>query len=124
MSEQIHDLKNEEQGKQGERGNSSWIPGLVLMGLGLIFLLNNFFDIELVDNWWALFILIPAVVNLNNAWRRYREAGRWTEAATGSLTGGLLIGTVAMIFLLELSWSMFWPVLLIILGLGILLRHE
>lgn len=123
MSEHIHDLKNEEQGKPAERSRSNWIPGVVLIGLGVIFLLNNFFDIQLINNWWALFILIPAVVNLNNAWQRYKEAGHWTEAAIGSLTGGLLIGTVAMIFLFELSWSLFWPVLLIILGLTILMRR-
>lgn len=124
MSEHIHDLKDEEQGKAPGHGRSSWIPGLVLIGLGVIFLLNNFFDIQLINNWWALFILIPAVVNLNNAWTRYREAGHWTEAAIGSLTGGLLIAAVAMIFLFELSWGMFWPVLLIILGLGILIRRS
>lgn len=125
MSEHIQDLKNDEQGKgEGEaRSRGSWIPGLVLVGLGIIFLLNNFLDIQLINNWWALFILIPAIVNLNNAWTRYRQAGRWTESAIGSLTGGTLILAVALIFLFELSWGMFWPVLLIILGIGILLRR-
>ncbi len=124
MSEHVQDLKNEEQGKVEAGSRSGWIAGLVLIALGVIFLINNFFHIELIANWWALFILIPAVVNLNNAWRRYREAGHWTESAIGSLTGGLLIGAVAMIFLLELNWSIFWPVLLIILGLGILIRRS
>lgn len=123
MTEHIEDLKNEEQGKDHRGSDSSWIPGLILVGLGLVFLLNNFFDIDFLDNWWALFILIPAVANLNNAWRQYREAGHWNDAAIGSLTGGILIGFVALIFLFELSWSMFWPILLIILGAGILLRR-
>lgn len=123
MTEHIEDLKNEEQGKGRHGSDSNWIPGLILIGLGLVFLLNNFFDIDFFDNWWALFILIPAVANLNNAWRQYREAGRWNDAAIGSLTGGILIGFVALIFLFELSWSMFWPILLIILGAGILLRR-
>ena len=123
MTEEIHELKNEEQSKREHGPGSGWIPGLVLIGLGLFFLLNNVFDIELIDNWWALFILIPAVASLNNAWHRYREAGRWTESASSSLTGGLLIGAVAMIFLFDLNWGAFWPVILIVLGLGILLRR-
>lgn len=123
MTENIQDLKNEEQGKGSHRSDSGWIPGLILIGLGLVFLLNNFFDIDFFHNWWALFILIPAVSNLNNAWRRYREAGAWTESAIGALTGGLLMGFVALIFLFELSWSTFWPILLIILGVGILMRR-
>ena len=88
----------------------------------VIFLFDNAFGVEL-DNWWAFFILIPAVVNLNRAWQRYRSAGRWTSGARSALTGGRLIVTVAVIFLFDLSLSLFWPVLLIILGAGILLRN-
>lgn len=133
MEQDIDLLKEEEKAANGveqaqgsehsdSHENHSWIPGVVLIALGVLFLFDNAFGVEL-DNWWALFILIPAVVNLNNAWRRYRRAGRWTSSARSALTGGLLIGTVALIFLFELSWSLFWPVLLIILGAGILLRE-
>lgn len=123
MTEHIQDLKQEQQGKGARKSSSNWIAGLVLIGLGLFFLLNNYFHIRLFENWWALFILIPAVANLNNAWRHYREAGEWTEAATSALTGGLLIGAIAMIFLFGLSFGIFWPVLLVILGFGILIRR-
>lgn len=123
MTQNIQDLKDEEQAKTPERSSAAWIPGLILIGLGLVFLINNFFDVDFLNNWWALFILIPAVANLNKAWQRYREAGRWTESAIGALTGGVLIGFVALIFLFELNWSIFWPVLLIILGASILLRR-
>lgn len=123
MTADIEDLKDEERAKTAERASASWIPGLILIGLGVVFLLNSFFDVDFLDNWWALFILIPAATNLNNAWNRYREAGRWTESAIGALTGGVLIGFVALIFLFKLDWSIFWPVLLIILGAGILLRR-
>lgn len=126
MSEEIHELKEEEKAFDEENNDrwssSAWLPGLILIGLGLIFLLNNVFDVELINNWWALFILIPAISNLNRAWNRYRQAGEWTDSARSALIGGLLIGTVAFIFLFNLSWSLFWPVLLIIIGAGILLR--
>lgn len=122
-TEEIHNLKQDEQSNGEHESDSSWIPGLVLIGLGLFFLLNNFVNVRLFDNWWAIFILIPAVANLRTAWQRYREAGAWTESAVSALTGGLLIGAVAMIFLFNLSFGTFWPVLLIILGFGILVRR-
>ncbi len=123
MSEHIRDLKDEEQGKHSGSGKSNWIPGIILIALGVVFLLNNYMGIRLLSNWWALFILIPALINLNNAWTRYRADGRWSDEAIGALTGGVLIGAIALMFLLGISWSMFWPVMLIILGLGILLRR-
>ncbi|MFW6183989.1 MAG: LiaF transmembrane domain-containing protein [Chloroflexota bacterium] len=141
MSERIDQLKEEEKAaleaqtmatagnvatveesaveREEQRG---WILGLVLIGLGVLFLLNNFFNITLIDNWWALFILIPAGAKLNRAWSRYQSAGRWTADARGSLVGGLLISAIAFIFLFNLSFGLFWPVLLIILGVGLLLK--
>ena len=123
MTQEIKDLKDEEQEKVWRGSVSGWIPGLVLITIGLLFLLNNFFDVGLIENWWALFILIPALVKLNEAWRRYKLAGHWTGAAGSALTGALIVGAVAMIFLFELSWGLFWPVLLIIFGVGILLKQ-
>lgn len=121
-AEEINDLKQEEQGKREHTAEWNWLPGVALIVLGLYFLIDNFYNIRLFENWWALFILIPAFANLRNAWQRYQAAGEWTESAVSALTGGLLIGAVAMIFLFNLSFGMFWPVLLIILGLSILIR--
>lgn len=132
MDDNIKELKDSE----GEAGDSAhktaqhrrtrskgssgaWIPGLIFIALGVFFLLRNYTDFEL-ENWWALFILIPAFGALGNFWRSYRSDGRMTGEATGSLIGALLLGTVAAIFLLGLSWGMMWPVFLIIAGLGAL----
>lgn len=41
----------------------TWIPGIVLIGLGLIFLVQEYFGYQ-IHNWWALFILIPAFFTL------------------------------------------------------------
>lgn len=62
----------------------SWVPGLVLIGIGAYFLLNNFTDFRL-NNWWALFILIPAFGSLGNFVRAYRQEGRVNGEARGSL---------------------------------------
>ncbi|SRR5690606_18182359 len=122
MSEHIHELKEEEKQATQGRGRDGWIAGIVLIVVGTLFLFSNVFDMRLINNWWAIFILIPAFIKLNCAWQEYRQAGTWTDGARRALVGGALIGAVALIFLLGLSWGTFWPVLLVIFGLGILLR--
>ena len=92
----IHILKDAEQAEteRHDGPNMAWIPGLVLIGIGLVFLLNNFTDFEL-HNWWALFILIPAFASLGNFWRAYRSAGRLGNDARGSLIGAMILFFVA-----------------------------
>jgi hypothetical protein len=142
MSDDIDKLKDEEQEKlQNEllgdeeerrpsrdssparsRANSGWIGGVVLILVGLYFLLGYLFDFTFVGNWWAAFILIPAVYSLGRAYEDYRDNGRLTERGRSNLIGGLMIGTVAFIFLFGLNFGNLWPLFLIIIGLGILLR--
>ena len=105
-------------------GASPWLGGVILIVLGLIFLAQNL-HIATFTNWWAIFILIPAVGAFNTAWRRYQAAGgRLTSDATGSLIGGLVLTVVALAFLfnLGLNAGLFWPLLLIIGGLALLLQ--
>jgi len=104
-------------------GSEGWVAGAVLLALGLIFLLNNLglFSMRL-NNWWALFILIPAVGSFSTAYQMYRKnGGHMTEAVRGPLIGGLILTTVTLVFLLGLSWGVIWPVFLIIIGVGALL---
>ncbi len=106
---------------EDDRGSSkAWLPGLVLIGIGAYFLLNNFTDFQL-NNWWALFILIPAFGSLGNFLKAYRQEGRVNGEARGSLIGGLMMLFVASIFLFGWNWATVWPVFLIIGGLGALL---
>lgn len=126
QNEEIQQLKNDqkvviEPETSGDDGAaSSWIAGLVLIGIGSIFLLTNLTGFEL-DNWWALFILIPAFVTLGNAIRAYRSEGRFGEESRGSLIGSLVLFFIASVFLFGWSWGTIWPVFLIIGGLGALL---
>lgn len=102
------------------RGSSGWIGGVVLILLGLFFLLQNFSNFEL-QNWWALFILIPAVSSFANAWNLYRDSGsQFTSAVTRPLLGGTILTFVAAIFLFGIDFGIFWPVLIILGGLMIL----
>ncbi len=122
MSDEIKDLKDAEQTEavQHNGPNMAWLPGLVLIGIGVIFLLNNLTDFEL-HNWWALFILIPAFASLGNFWRVYRGTGRFGNDARGSLIGAIILFFVAAVFLFGWSWGAVWPFFLIIAGLGALL---
>lgn len=129
MSDEIEELKEEEKAKsagesndRGQQDKGNWIIGVVLIALGGLFLLSNVLPGTYLTNWWAVFILIPALFNLNRAWQSYRRHGRLTRGGRSALVGGLLILTVALIFLLGLDWGVVWPVFIIIAGIGILLQ--
>lgn len=99
------------------RSSGSWLPGLVLIVLGAVFLVQNYFGATL-QNWWALFILIPAFGALGAAYEDLRAGD--PEAATGPLIGGLAFLALTVAFLLDLPLGQLWPVGLIVVGLALL----
>ena len=92
---------------------------MILALLGVIFLLQNL-GIASLDNWWALFILIPAFWSYVAAWNNYQEAGRLTRRVGSSLAGGLLLTIQAFVLLVNLDFGALWPVLLIVAGVILL----
>jgi hypothetical protein len=99
-----------------------WVGGAVLIALGIVFLLQNL-GLFYLNNWWALFILIPAFGAFASAWRIYQAAGGHLVApARGSLFGGLVFTLIALIFLFGLNWGLLWPIILILIGAGALLN--
>lgn len=139
MSEDIDVLKDEEKEKltleasdfdlekaerhgrvEKQRSNDHWVGGLILIGIGVVFLLANTTNIY-INNWWALFILIPGVAKLAKSARHFRDDGRFSERARGSFTWGLILTLVAFTFIFNWSWGLIWPAFLIIFGLGALL---
>ena len=52
----------------GKSRRSSWIGGVILVFLGVLFLLQNIGWLARDGNWWAVFILIPAFVLLSTAY--------------------------------------------------------
>ena len=90
--------------------------------LGVAFLMRTTRNFDFpVNNWWALFILIPAVGAFDTAIRMYRNANNQLNApAGGSLIVGLVLTFVTASFLFNLNWSLFGPVILILAGIGIL----
>jgi len=110
------------------RRHGHWVLAVVLILVGVVFLVKSTgwlgpdWDF---DNWWALFILIPAAGSFGNAWNSYVSNGhRLTSAAARSLMFGLVFVAITVVFLLKLDWGKVWPVLLIIVGLGLILGRK
>lgn len=127
MSNEISDLKEAEQMQDApspsapsRSQNNNWVAGVALIVIGGVFLLSNLTDFYL-NNWWALFIMIPAFSNFSNAWRSYQKHGRMNRRARGSLTGGMILSLITLAFLFDLDWGLIWPLFLIIGGLSALL---
>jgi hypothetical protein len=98
------------------------IGGVFLIGLGVVFLMQNL-GYFYFGNWWALFILLGTAGSWGQAWSIYRTNGqRITQAVTGPFIGGLFPLAVALVFLFNLNWGDMWPVFLIIAGVFVLSR--
>lgn len=101
------------------RRSYGWIGGAILILLGVVFMLENM-GIPFLENWWALFILIPAYRAFVVAWENYQNNGRLTRGGAGALVGGALLTILALAFLFNLDFDLFWPLLLIAGGLALL----
>lgn len=118
----IHDRIEERRKNRREHHGGEWILGIVLIGLAVIMLLDNQ-KIYTLNNWWALFILIPALGSLGNAWRTAQsDGGRFNRQARSSLIVGLGFLLVTAMFLFSLSWTVMGPFLLALAGVGLLIN--
>ncbi len=96
-----------------------WVGGSILILLGIIFLAQTIGALAF-ENWWALFILLPAAGSFGAAWRSFAIDGQFTGRVIGSMIAGIgfIVLTVVFLFNLDLTWI--GPVLLIVFGIGIL----
>lgn len=102
-------------------GGLGWLTGLILIVIGVLYLLDNFGYLPDVANWWALFILLPAVAMLSAALGAYRRnGGQWAPAMVGPLLGGLLLGGLSAALLFGFDYGWLWPLFLIAGGLLLL----
>ncbi len=109
--------------RAGHTRSGPVLGGLILLGIGVVFLLRNLgIDLPLLRNWWALFILIPVVSSFDRAWRAYQRNGnQMTSEVTGTAIGALALTMVMVAFLFDLRWALVLPIFLILAGLGALL---
>lgn len=113
---------NPQSKPEPERNN--WVGAAILIAVGVIFLLQNTTGVQF-RNWWAVFILIPAIPAFMQAWNFYQlDEGRFTRRVIGALLSAFTPTFVALIFLLNLNWGGIWPVFLILAGLGALMSQS
>lgn len=93
--------------------------GLILAGIGVLLLLQNLGIIVVEDLWdyWPVILIVLGLLKVFSAW-----------GTVGRMWGGL-IAVIGGVFLLRNLgilphniWSLFWPAILIAVGLGLLLR--
>jgi len=118
-NERVQDAPVETQPRRQSRrqGGGVW-GGVILILLGIIFLFQQVGNFSF-HNWWAIFILIPALSSIGAAWRVYQTTGRFAHPGVlGPLYGAGYPLMVALIFLFELDWGIWWPVFVLWAGLG------
>ncbi len=75
----------------------AWIGGVVLIIIGVFFLIRTLTGFTL-NNWWALFILIPAVTSFGRVITIYQAEGVLNSQARGALIGGVILTFIAIVF--------------------------
>ena len=102
-----------------------WI-GLVFIFGGAVILLNqlNFLPFQL--NWWAFLVLFPAFGTLISAYNRYRSTHDLFDMGVmiPALVGLFMLLMSASLLLsnaIDLNLRVYWPIILIVLGLGLIL---
>jgi ABC-type uncharacterized transport system permease subunit len=117
--EERHERRME---RRALRGNGGWVWGIMLILLAGILLLQNL-KIYSLNNWWALFILIPALGSFATAWRvAQTTGGRFNVRARGALIVGLVLVLVTAMFLFGMNWTILGPVLLALAGIGLIVN--
>lgn len=105
----------------------SWsdLGGATLLFVGLTFVAINLLGAGRLENWWGFFILLPGLLFLGMGWQaQLRQAqltgnGRFPFIARFSMGVGLVVTTVAVMFLLDLNWGTWWPLMITVPGVAL-----
>ena len=117
-------MENQENNSNKGFSSTLWL-GLIFIGGGAIALLNQMDILSLKLNWWALFILIPAIGSFSGAYNRYRAINNLFDM---SVMMPALIGLflIALAFNLlvgngwNFNWGLYMPIIFILIGLGMI----
>jgi hypothetical protein len=94
------------------RRSVATIAGTLLSSLGFLMLVRDISAASQGFHWWALFIVLPVLLFFGLAWALAREPVhyRYSLALFGL---GLIVLTVAAVFLLNLDWEHWWPLMVV-----------
>jgi len=102
-------------------GGLGWLVGVILIAIGGLYLLNEFGVLTKLTNWWALFLLLPAVAALSAGVGAYRRnGGRWAPGVVFPLLGSVLLASLSVALLFGFDYGWLWPLFLIAGGLLLL----
>jgi len=97
----------------GEEGKGNWVFGLIILVIGIIFIVENFTDLEIWGRVWNLWPVILLIWGIKEIWQNK------------SIFFGVILIAIGTIFLAkyffdfvisENIWK-FWPILIIALGI-------
>ena len=81
------------------------LAGLILVALGVVFAFAQANVIDYGSPWWTLFIGIPGLVFIGAAVVTYRHQGHVTPMAITQAVIGLMGVALALIFIVDPTWS-------------------
>ena len=125
MKDEFSDLKDsnvlkEEETEQVKEDNGRLAVAAVMILVGLALSVGILTGYTL-DNWWALFMLIPVGTMSMELWQDYRVNGRLSKKTSGLIIPIIILLVIVAIFLFNLNWSIIWPASFIAVGLSMLL---
>ncbi|MCB9421236.1 MAG: hypothetical protein H6667_15650 [Ardenticatenaceae bacterium] len=105
----------------------SWsdLGGATLLFIGLTFIVANLLGAGRLENWWGLFILLPGLLFVGLGWQAQLQQaqlagnGRFPFIARFSMGVGLVVLMVAILFLLNLNWGTWWPLMIVMPGVAL-----
>ncbi len=101
--------------RSGRINFSNWGGALFLI-LGAVFLWITVSPAA-ANNWWAVFIFVGGLLFVGVARLvEVKTNGRFPFLVRSNIGIGLIIFTVASLFLFDLSWGVWWPLMLIMPG--------
>lgn len=105
-----------------KKKTSSAVWGVILIIGGIVLFSQQFGLLGPRYNWWALFILIPALASLGGAFTALQQTGKFNAAVRSGLGGGIVLLTLTFMFLFGLDWAIWWPLMVLAGGLSVFLE--
>lgn len=107
---------------QPKKKSSGVTWGLILIFGGIILFSQQLGLLGPRYNWWALFILVPALASFGGAFTAMQKTGKFNAAVRGGLGGGIVLLTLSLMFLFGLDWAVWWPLMVLAGGVSVFLE--
>ncbi|MBU6416906.1 MAG: hypothetical protein KJS83_07040 [Xanthomonadaceae bacterium] len=95
-------------------------PAVAIIAIGVLFLLDNLgYRLGFLEhgNGWAVLVLLAAFAPLARAWDIFHARGSFDADVAHHVLCGATVALVGVLFLLDLDWSIWWPLFVILGGL-------